>query len=116
MCVCVVQGRLTQTLPGGRVEEVTVLAARPAVAAVQSGQQGAGDAVGLGGAVARLAGRVARWGKGGRRERMSTMGENVCRATARPLHSTALHCTPEPHSLSSSQFESIYGDQFGPEQ
>lgn len=52
---------LTETLSSGGVEEITVLAAGPAVAVEQGGQRGAGGAVGLGGAGAGLAGRVARW-------------------------------------------------------
>lgn len=38
-----------------------LLAARPAVAALQGGQRGAGGAVGLGRTGASLAGRVACW-------------------------------------------------------
>lgn len=62
------QARLTEALSGGGVEEKSVLAARPAVAALQGGQRGAGGAVGLGGAGAGLTGRVACWEGGGQTE------------------------------------------------
>lgn len=54
--------RLTQTVSAGRLQKTAVLAAAPAVAVLEGRRRGAGGAVGLGGAAAAPAGRMALWG------------------------------------------------------
>lgn len=56
--------RLTQTVSPGRLQKTAVLAAAPAVAVLEGRRRGAGGAVGLGGAAAAPAGRMALWGGG----------------------------------------------------
>lgn len=54
---------LTEALSGDCAEEAALLAVRGAVAGAQCGLRRAGDAVGLGGARAGMAGRMTGWGK-----------------------------------------------------
>lgn len=66
--------RLTQTVSAGRLQKTAVLAAAPAVAVLEGRRRGAGGAVGLGGAAAAQAGRMALCGGVGGGDKASESG------------------------------------------